>query len=74
MFGVCVCVFVCVVCVVCWLVCGVCWCVLRHGEKRGKKPCVDSNVPVYASTMCFQHVARGAGTHGDVLNVHTVKF
>ena len=31
------------------------------------------NVPVYASTTrtCVETCARGAGTHGDVLNVHT---
>ena len=34
------------------------------------------NVPVYAGTTrtCVETCARGAGTHGDVLNVHTGTF
>ena len=34
------------------------------------------NVPVYASTMrtCVETCARGVGTDGDVLNVHTEAF
>ena len=47
-------------------------------------PCVDSerprvyveNVPVCTGTTrtCFNTCARGAGIHGDVLNVHTEAF
>ena len=62
------------------LVC-VCLCVLRHAEKRGK-PRVSiqkrlrvyiQNVPVSTGTTrtCVSTCARGAGTHGDFLNVHT---
>ena len=68
MFGVCVCVFSCVF-------------VLRHAEKCGKTRVwiqkrlrvYIQNVPVYAGTTrtYFSTCARGAGTHGDVLNVHT---
>ena len=34
------------------------------------------NVPVYAGTTrkCVSTCARGAGTHGDVLNAHTGTF
>ena len=34
------------------------------------------NVPVYAGTtrICFSTCARGAGTHGYVLNIHTEAF
>ena len=49
-----------------------------------KNPCVHStrssvyvqNVSVYAGTTpaCVSTCARGAVTHGDVLNVHTVTF
>ena len=66
----------------CW--CGpVClMCVLRHAEKTWKKPVCGfkkrlrvyiQNVPVYAGTTrtCVSTCARGASTHGDVLNVHT---
>ena len=57
-------------------------CVLRHVEKHVKKTrvwiqkrlrvCIQ-NVPVYAGTTrtCVSTCARGAGTHGDVLNLHT---
>ena len=59
--------------------CGVCVSrVVWHAEKP---PCVDStrlrvyiqNVPVYASNTRtrFSTCARVAGTHGDVLNLHT---
>ena len=40
-------------------------------------PCVHSKTsPVYASTTrtCVSTCARGAGIHGDVLNVHTETF
>ena len=59
------------------LVCVFGVCVLRHGEKTWKNPCVDSKnasvctfktSPVYAGTTrtCVETCARGAGTHGDV--------
>ena len=59
----------------------VCVCVLRHAEKTWKN-CVwiqkkrlrvyIQNVPVCTGTTrtCVSTCARGAGTHGDVLNVH----
>ena len=66
-------VVVCLVCVVVLLCVVVC-----HTEKH---PCVHSkrlrvyvqNVSVCTGTTrtCFSTCARGAGTHGDVLNVHT---
>ena len=39
-------------------------------------PCVRSKRPVHAGTTrtCWNTCARGAGTHGDVLNVHTGTF
>ena len=39
-------------------------------------PCVRPRRPVYAGTTrtCYNVRARGAGTHGDVLNVHTEAF
>ena len=60
---------------------GVCLCVLRHAEKREKnrvwiqkrlRVCIQ-NVTVYARTTrtCVSTCARGTGTHGDVLNLHT---
>ena len=36
-------------------------CVLRHAEKNVEEPVVET-------------CTRGAGTHGDVLNVHTGTF
>ena len=56
-------------------------CVLLHTEKNVKKNRVwiqrrlrvyIQNVPVYTGTT--RTCARGAGTHGDVLNPHTVFF
>ena len=44
---------------------------------RPKRPRVYvQNVPVYAGTTrtCVSTCGRGAGTHGDVLNVHTGTF
>ena len=76
--GVClVCVCVCLVSVcVCVFVC-----VLRHAEKRGKTVfgfkkrlrVYVQNLPDCTGTTrtCVETCARGAGTHGDVLNVHT---
>ena len=56
----------------------------RTGDDPPAPPCVDSkrarvyvqNVPVCTGTTrtCFNTCARGAGTHGDVLNVHTGTF
>ena len=63
-----------------WCVCScVCVCVCCGTlKKTWKNPCVGSrtsrvyiqNVPVYAGTTrtCVSTCARGAGTHGDVLN------
>ena len=62
--------------------CGVCLCVLKHDGKTWKNPLFGfkkrlrvyiQNVPVYAGTTrtCVETCARGAGTHGDVLNPHT---
>ena len=67
-----------------WCVFGVCVCVccgtLKKREKKKKRVwirkrlrvCIQ-NVPVYAGTTrtCVSTRARGAGTHGDVLNLHT---
>ena len=57
------------------------WCVLCGTMKT---PCVLSkrnrvyvqNVPVCPGTTrtCFNTCAHGAGTHGDVSNVHTEAF
>ena len=65
-------------CVWCGVVCAVCCCVVWHAEKP---PCVDSkrlscvhskrHVNAGNTRTCFSTCARGAGTHGDVLNVHT---
>ena len=62
-----------------WCVC-VCLCVLRHAEKTWKNRVwiqkrlrvYIQNVPVCTGTThtCVSTCARGAGTHGDVLNVH----
>ena len=80
---------VCVVVVVVLLVVVVCVCVCvcvccGTLKKRGK-PCIwlqkrfrvyIQNVPVYAGTTrtCVETCARGAGTHGDVLNRQTETF
>ena len=67
--GVCVC-----LCVWCGVVCAV-WCgTLKTPVCRLKTPpCVHSKRPVYAGNTrtCVETCTRGAGTHGDVLNVHT---
>ena len=57
------------------------WCVGGVSVGTLKTPCVDSkrlhvyirNVPVCTGTTrtCVETCARGAGTHGDVLNAHT---
>ena len=77
------CVVVVVVCV--WCVC-VCVCVCCGTLKKCRKKTrvwvqkrhrvYVQNVPLYTSTTrtCVSTCARGAGTHGDVLNVHTVAF
>ena len=63
-------------------VCLVCVCELRHAEKNVEKNPIwlqerlrvyIQNVSVYAGTTrtCVETCARGASTHGDVLNVHT---
>ena len=62
-----------------------CVCVVRHAEKNVEKPMCGfkkhlrvhiQTVPVYAGTTRTRvpTCARGAGTHGDVLNVHTEAF
>ena len=65
-----------VVCVWCVCVCVCCGTL----KKREKSICLQTrlrvysqNVPFYAGTTrtCVETCARGAGTHGDVLNVHT---
>ena len=64
-----------VLCVVlCCVVCVV-WCVARLGTQK-KPPCVDSKRSVCAGTTrtCGNTRARGASTHGDVLNLHTEVF
>ena len=63
-----------VVCVVC-VVCGVCGVVSAwHAEKNLRVQV--QNVPVCTGTTrtCVTTCARGAGTHGDVLNLHTEVF
>ena len=65
-----VCCVLCVVCVVCCVLCVV----VCHAENP---PCVRSqNVPVCTGTTrtCIKTCARGAGTHGDILNGHTGGF
>ena len=53
----------------------VCVCVLRHTEKTWKKPVYTfkkrPRLCRHHAHTCFNTCARGAGTHGDVLNVHT---
>ena len=81
---VCGCVFVWCLCGVVW--CGVVWCLcgVCCVVWTLKTPCVDSkrlhayirNAPVYAGNTrtCFSTCVRGAGIHGDVLNLHTEAF
>ena len=77
------CVLVCVG--VCWCVlCGVCvvWCLLWCGMLKtsvcafNTSPCVRSKCPrVYQQhAHMFYTCGHAAGTHGDVLNVHTQAF
>ena len=73
-----------VVYVFCVFVCVCCVCVCCGMLKKRGKPVFGfnvprvyiQNVPVYAGTTrtCVETCARGAGTHGDVLNVHTGTF
>ena len=78
---VCCCVLVCVWCE--WCVCGVCgggvwwWCVARLGTQKTNLRVQIQNVPVCTGTtrtFVLPHAGRGAGTHGDVLNLHTEVF
>ena len=48
-------------------------CVLRHAERRGKNVVKIQNVTVCTGTTrtYVTTCARGAGTHGDVLNLDT---
>ena len=84
--SVCVSVWCCVVCGVCRCgrgvvggrgVCLVCDTLKNRGKPRMWIPTRPrlhiQNVPLCSGTMstCFSTCARGAGTHGDVLNVHT---
>ena len=67
------CVVFCVV-LLCVAVCCCVLCVLgEEWEREGV--CID-HVPVCTGTTrtCVSTSARGAGTHGDVLNVHTETF
>ena len=66
------CCVVCVVVVVVLLVVAVCVCVCLVSRLR----VYIQNVPEYAGTTrsCVETCARGAGTHRDVLNVHTGTF
>ena len=78
------CVVCCVLCVVCCVLCCVVLCVCVWCVTRFETPCVHStrlrvyvqNVPVCTGTTrtCFNTCARGAGTNGEVLNVHTETF
>ena len=61
--------------VVCVCVC--CGTLKKHEKTRvwiqnALRVCIQ-NVPLYAGTTstCVSTCARGAGTHGDVLNLHT---
>ena len=65
---------VCLVVCVCVVLCRVVW----HAENpvyrlKTLSVCRFKNVPVYAGNTrtCFSTCGRGAGTHGDVLNLHT---
>ena len=63
---------------------GVCVCVLRHAEKNVVKTvfgfkhasvCTFKTcIPAPRAHVSTHTCARGAGTHGDVLNVHTEAF
>ena len=70
MFGVCVC--------VCVFVC--CGTLKKRGKPRvwiqKRLRVYIQNVPVSTGTTrtCVSTCARGAGTHGDALNVHTQAF
>ena len=73
-------VVLCVV-VLCGVVCVV-WCVARLGTQK-KPSCVRSKLRVYVQNVsvcagttpaCVTTCGLGAGTHGDVLNLHTEVF
>ena len=74
---VCVCVSSCVFVWCCVVWCGACR-VVWHAENpvcrlKTLSVCRFKNVLVYAGNTrtCFSACGRGAGTHGDVLNLHT---
>ena len=62
-----------VVCVVVAVVVVVVVCVCACVSTQNVPVCPVQNVPVCTGTTrtCVSICARGAGTHGDVLNVHT---
>ena len=68
------------VCLVCVCVCVCCGTVKKRGKTRvwlqERLRVYIQNVPVYGGTTrtCVETCTRGAGTHGDVLNVHTETF
>ena len=72
---------VCVLCVVrvgvvVVVVCGVWWCLVCGVTRRKNLRVQIQNVPVCTGTTpaCVKTCGRGAGTHGDVLNLHTEVF
>ena len=61
----------------CVVLCGVVWCCVWRGLARRKNLRVQiQNVPLCTSTTrtCVTTCARGAGTHGDILNLPTEVF
>ena len=74
-------------CVCCGVCCGVCCacvvvcvvCVVVCGVAHWKNPCADSKrsrvyVQNVSTRTCVATCGRGAGTHGDVLNLHTASW
>ena len=59
-----------VLCCVCGVVCGAAW----HAEKNLRVSIQNVSVFTGTTRTCVTTCGRGAGTHGDVLNLHTEVF
>ena len=60
--------------VLCDVVCGVLWCPRVYVQKRLRVYVQNVTVCTGTTPACVSTCGRGAGTHGDVLNLHKEGF